>query len=64
MPIERCEFCTSRPSQEVAVSRWVSDPDDRDRLTILVCTKHLQRLQKAGPSGWEHRGLRYKTGFW
>lgn len=64
MPIERCEFCTTRPAQEVAVSRWVSDPDDRDRLTILVCTKHLQRLQKAGPAGWEHRGLRYKTGFW
>lgn len=64
MPIPRCEFCTARPLEEVAVSRWVSDPDERDRLTIPLCAKHLQRVKKAGARGFEHRGLHYKVGFW
>lgn len=64
MPIARCEFCTARPLEEVAVSRWVTDPDERDRLTIPLCAKHLQRVKKAGTRGFEHRGLHYKVGFW
>lgn len=64
MPMDRCEFCTARPAQEIAISRWIDDPDDRERLTIQICVKHNQRLQKAGPRGWEHKGRFYKPGFW
>lgn len=64
MVLQRCAFCTARPIEEVAVSRWVSDPDDRDRVTLWFCAKHLQRVKKAGPKGFEHKGLHYKVGFW
>jgi hypothetical protein len=64
MPVARCEFCTSQPLREVAVSRWTHDPNDRERLTIQLCGKHLQRVSKAGASGHEHKGARYKLGFW
>ncbi|MGE3857404.1 MAG: hypothetical protein AB7G21_10665 [Dehalococcoidia bacterium] len=46
------------------MSRWREDPDDRERLTLWVCPKHLVRMQKAGPRGWAHNGAFYKTGFW
>ncbi|MEE8336587.1 MAG: hypothetical protein V3R95_00855 [Dehalococcoidia bacterium] len=64
MPIPRCQFCTARPRDEVAVSRWTADPDDRERLTIPLCAKHLKRVQKGGDRGYEHRGIHYKVGFW
>lgn len=64
MPLTRCEFCTAQPREDVAVSRWRDDPDDRERTTIPLCAKHLARVQRAGPKGYEHRGLRYKAGFW
>ena len=64
MPLTRCEFCIARPVREVAVSRWVTDPDDRERVTIQLCRKHLQRVNKAGTRGHEHRGMHYKLGFW
>ncbi len=64
MPMQRCEFCTARPLQEVAVSRWVNDPDDRERLTLWFCAKHLQRVKKTGPRGFAHGGHFYKVGFW
>lgn len=64
MPLTRCQFCTSAPLEEVAVSRWVDDPDDRERLTIQLCRKHLQRLRKAPAAGHAHRGQRYRLGFW
>jgi len=64
MAIQRCEFCTTRPMEEVAVSRWVSDPDDCERLTLWFCSKHLQRVKKAGPKGFAHKGQFYKVGFW
>ncbi len=64
MATQRCEFCTARPHQEVAVSRWHEDPDERERLTLWVCVKHLARMQKAGTRGWAHDGAFYKTGFW
>jgi hypothetical protein len=50
--------------QEVAVARWVSDPDDCERLTLWFCAKHLQRVKKAGQKGFAHNGLFYKVGFW
>lgn len=64
MALARCIFCTTPPVREVAVSRWRTDPDDRERLTVWLCTKHLQRVQKAGNAGYAHQGLRYKEGFW
>lgn len=64
MPIPRCEFCTDRPRDEVAVSRWTVEPDDRERLTIPLCAKHLKRVQRGGDRGYEHRGVHYKVGFW
>lgn len=64
MPMQRCEFCTARPFEEVAVSRWVQDPDDAERLTLWFCAKHLQRVKKAGQRGFEHKGIHYKVGFW
>ena len=64
MALQRCEFCTATPLQEVAVSRWVDDPDERERLTLWFCGKHLQRVKKAGTKGFEHKGQHYKVGFW
>ena len=64
MPLTRCEFCTAQPLGEVAVSRWAADPDDRERLTIRLCSKHLRRVRNGGAKGYEHRGMRYKEGFW
>lgn len=62
--LQRCEFCTARPHEEVAVSRWHDDPNDRERLTLWLCHKHLQRVQRGGPRGWAHGGAFYKAGFW
>ena len=64
MPIPRCKFCTARPDDEVAVSRWTTDPDDRERLTIPLGAKHFTRVRKSGDRGYEHRGVHYKAGFW
>ena len=46
MALERCEFCTTRPREEIAVLRWRGE--ERDRLTLWLCGKHLERMQKAG----------------
>ena len=64
MPLTRCQFCPARPLEEVAVSRWTGDPEDRERLTIPLCAKHRQRVHRAGTRGYEHRGAHYKIGFW
>jgi len=64
MPLPRCEFCTARPHEEVAVSRWTGEPDDRERITIALCAKHLKRVRNSPERGYEHRGLHYKVGFW
>ena len=64
MPLRRCKFCTQPPLEEVAVSMWTDDPADVRRDTIKLCRKHLVRLRKAGESGHEHRGVRYRPGFW
>ncbi|MCY3506980.1 MAG: hypothetical protein OXH41_12530 [Chloroflexi bacterium] len=43
---------------------WTDDPSDLRRDTIKLCRKHLVRLRKAGDRGHEHRGVRYRPGFW
>jgi len=62
MPQLRCEFCTERPREEVAVLKWRGD--DRQRLTIQLCARHQARIVKAGEKGWEHKDFHWKTGFW
>jgi hypothetical protein len=62
MTLERCEFCTTRPREEIAVLRWRGE--ERDRLTLWLCGKHLERMQKAGTRGWEHKGWLHKVGWW
>ena len=61
-PIERCEFCTARPREEVAVLRWIDD--ERERLTLLPCMRHHQRIAKSGTRGWKHSGKLHKVGWW
>jgi hypothetical protein len=46
----------------VAVLKWRGE--ERERLTILVCGKHLERLRKAGDRGREVKGWSYKLGWW
>ena len=46
------------------MSRWTVEPDDRERLTISLCAKHLKRVRRAGNAGHQHRGYSYKAGFW
>ena len=62
MVSQRCEFCTTRPIEELAVLRWVGD--ERERLTLWLCDRHLRRIQRAGDRGWEHNGKFHKVGFW
>ncbi|MDA0256675.1 MAG: hypothetical protein O3C25_02895 [Chloroflexi bacterium] len=67
--LQRCAFCQSRPREEAAVLRWVGPADrvgaeQEERITLQVCTRHLDRLRRAGSSGWEHRGHRHKLGWW
>jgi len=62
MPLARCLWCTSPPLEEVAVLKWRGE--ERDRLTVPLCAKHLERLRKAGNGGREHKGWLYKVGWW
>ncbi|MEZ4503352.1 MAG: hypothetical protein R3C39_12060 [Dehalococcoidia bacterium] len=62
MVTQRCEFCSQRPIEEVAILRWVGE--DRERLTVWLCDRHLRRIQRAGANGWEHKGRFHKVGFW
>jgi pyruvate-formate lyase-activating enzyme len=62
MPTLRCLWCTNPPLEEVAVLKWRGD--ERDRLTVPLCGKHLERLRKAGAKGREHKGWSYKVGWW
>jgi hypothetical protein len=65
MPTARCLWCTDPPFEEVAVSRWQGpSSDDRERLTISLCRKHLERLRKAGDKGRDIKGWSYKLGWW
>ena len=67
--LKRCAFCQNRPREESAVLRWVGPADragaeEEERVTLPLCTRHLDRLRRAGGSGWEHRGRRHKLGWW
>lgn len=62
MPALRCLWCTDPPNEEVAVLKWRGD--DRQRLTVQLCRKHLERLRKAGEKGREIKGYFYKVGWW
>lgn len=62
---DRCEFCTTRPREETAVLRWrPQDDTDNERLTLWLCSRHLERMQKAETRGWEHSGWLHKIGWW
>lgn len=50
------------PFQDVAVLKWRGE--ERERLTIPLCRKHLGRLSEAGPRGREIKGWLYKVGWW
>ena len=62
MPAQRCLWCTDPPYEEVAVLRWRGE--EKDRLTVQLCRKHLDRLRKAGERGRETKGWLYKLGWW
>ena len=62
MPQARCLWCREPPFQEVAVLKWRGE--ERERLTVDLCRKHLKRLQDAGPNGRETKGWFYKVGWW
>ncbi|MGE0057625.1 MAG: hypothetical protein AB7P33_01710 [Dehalococcoidia bacterium] len=62
MPAARCLWCTDPPFEEVAVLKWRGE--DRERLTVNLCRKHLERLRKAGEKGRETKGYFYKLGWW
>ena len=42
--------------------RWRGE--NKDRLTVALCRKHLDRLKKAGEKGREIKGWSYKIGWW
>jgi hypothetical protein len=54
----------------VAVLKWrgvaggSASAEDKERLTIALCRKHLERLRKAGERGRESKGWFYKEGWW
>jgi hypothetical protein len=50
------------PFQELAVLKWRGE--ERERLTIPLCRKHLSRLKEAGTAGREFKGWFYKDGWW
>lgn len=65
MPPARCLWCTDPPLEEVAVQRWrAPTPDDRERMTIALCGRHLERLRRAGDKGRENKGWSYRLGWW
>lgn len=58
----RCLLCVQPPLEEVAVLKWRGE--ERERLTVQLCLKHLKRLREAGPTGREIKGWNYKIGWW
>ena len=69
MPTARCLWCTDPPFEEVAVLKWRGTPnpdaaDDKERLSVQLCRKHLDRLRKAGAKGREIKSWYYKEGWW
>ncbi len=68
MPAPRCLWCTDPPLDEITVLRWRgANPEiaeDKERMTVALCRKHLERLRKAGQRGRENKGWMYKEGWW
>ena len=70
MPSARCLWCTDPPLQEVAVLKWrgvaggSGSAEEKERLTVPLCRKHLERLRKAGERGREIKGYFYKERWW
>ena len=62
VPRPRCLWCTETPYQEVAVLKWRDE--ERERLTVPLCRKHLIRLKDAGTGGRVQKGWSYKLGWW
>ncbi len=58
----RCLWCQQPPLEEVAVLKWQGE--ERERLTVKLCRKHMKRLQEAGDEGREFKGWYYKVGWW
>lgn len=61
-PRRRCLWCQEPPLHEIAVLKWRDE--ERERLTVLLCGKHLGRLQEAGKDGRVVKGWNYKVGWW
>lgn len=62
MPRPRCLWCMEPPYEEFAVLKWRDE--ERERLTVPLCRKHLSRLKEAGPAGRVTKGWHYKLGWW
>ena len=62
MPRARCLWCTDSPFEETAVLKWRGE--ERERLTVWLCRKHLSRLRESGARGKETGGWNYKVGWW
>ncbi len=62
MPGQRCLFCTQLPMEEAAVLKWAGE--ERERITIPLCMRHLEKLRRAGKDGWANGRFRYKLGWW
>lgn len=62
MPQPRCLWCIAPPFEEVAVLKWRDE--ERERLTVPLCRKHLGRLREAGEKGRQIKGWSYKVGWW
>lgn len=58
----RCLWCQQPPFEDIAVLKWRDE--ERERLTVPLCGKHLKRLKDAGPDGREFKGWNYKVGWW
>ena len=50
------------PFEETAVLKWRGN--ERERLTVWLCRKHLMKLKDAGNRGKETKGWNYKVGWW
>jgi hypothetical protein len=54
----------------VAVLRWrgpaggADAAEVKERITVQLCGKHLQRLRQSGERGREVKGWSYKAGWW
>ena len=62
MARQRCLWCMDPPFEETAVLKWRGE--EKERLTVWLCRKHLIKLKEAGDRGKESKGYFYKVGWW